>query len=146
MFERASRPPIYAKLSSNFPLGTKRVESLIASHRPKCKPVYVEDSLLVLDLLESTNTCSCWGSHQFGALGSSRSCSHNNGLEDTKMAFTAVFRIIDQVRLFAGQLWVHAGKQHSSALAANKGKRRSLTRQLLFAVEPPGGRIQIQWE
>jgi hypothetical protein len=30
------------------------------------------ESLLVLHLLESTNTCSCWGFHQFGALRSSR--------------------------------------------------------------------------
>jgi hypothetical protein len=32
----------------------------------------VVEPLLVLDLLESTNTCSCWGFHQFGAFGSSR--------------------------------------------------------------------------
>jgi hypothetical protein len=30
------------------------------------------EPLRVLLLLESTNTCSCWGFHQFGALRSSR--------------------------------------------------------------------------
>ena len=35
------------------------------------------EPLLVLHLLESTNTCSCRGFHRFGAFRSSRSCRRN---------------------------------------------------------------------
>src|ERR1700723_571567 len=51
------------------------------------------EPLPVLHLLESTRTCSCLGFHQFGALRSSCSCTHNNALDGPKMASTAVFKI-----------------------------------------------------
>src|ERR1700723_1396998 len=51
------------------------------------------EPLPVLHLLESTRTCSCLGFHQFGALRSSCSSTHNNALDGPKMASTAVFKI-----------------------------------------------------
>src|ERR1700721_4816139 len=53
------------------------------------------EPLPVLHLLESTRTCSCLGFHQFDALRSSCSSTHNNALDGPKMASTAVFKITD---------------------------------------------------
>src|ERR1700723_2022849 len=55
------------------------------------------EPLPVLHLLESTRTCSCLGFHQFGALRSSCSSTHNNALDGPKMASTAVFKFMGRL-------------------------------------------------